>query len=170
MNILILGGNSQRHDKWTQELKKQLEIDKHEVRVQQYAHWKVENAEMDFEVELAALPENVKNFDDFIVLAKSAGTLLTTVGVARELFSPSSCLLLGFPVKAVIGDKEVARSLPLLPETIFLQNTADPYGDAEELQNYIEAREPERYALETDDKDDHDYVDFERIRALIAEL
>lgn len=140
-----------------------------EVRFLDYDHWEVNGAEMDLEHEIARAAELAKGFGEYVVVAKSMGAVLATLGNARGLLASKRCVFLGFPLQAVRElpqELEVARALTQLLPTAFVHNQNDPLGPAEAVQSFIQAHAPANYDFRTTPGDTHDYVDFGLIEQL----
>lgn len=167
MNAVILGGMSPRHRVWVQQLAEALQPSFAEVRVLEYEHWDRENVEMDVEREITRASQLVEGLSDYVLVAKSIGTVVGTLAHARGLLYPRRCVFMGFPLKVVETElPELAMPMLSLPPTIFLHNDHDPLGSAERVSEYIAAHAPRAYAFRTLPGSTHDYVDF----GLIAQL
>lgn len=167
MNALILGGESPRHHAWVRVVAEALEPHYDKVAFLDYHHWQADGAEIDLEYELNAAAKLAGTLGDYIVVAKSIGTVIAILANARGRIAPHSCVFLGFPLRVVAGVRpEVAAGLKSLPRTVFVQNEQDPLGSAAAIQAYVEANPPARYKLQELPGDTHDYTDFK----LIAQL
>ena len=170
MNALLLGGMSPRHKEWVRQVAEALRPHFEEVRFLDYDHWDVAGAEMDVERELARAAELAKDYGEYVVVAKSIGTVLTTLGIFRGQLKPARCVFLGFPYNTVLElpqVTELAKALPRLPYTVFVHNEHDPLGEADVVKQFILAHRPETYEFKIVlDDATHDYVDF----GLIARL
>lgn len=167
MNALIFGGMSPRHYDWVRQVSEVLKPHFDEVRLLDYAHWDKTEVEMDLEHEISEAQKLAEGLGDYIVVAKSIGTVVTTLAVKRGLLSPEYCVFMGFPLKAIESDvPEVESALPQLPPTHFLHNEQDPLGDADAVRGYLEAHAPEQYDLLVSPGNTHDYIDFKLITDL----
>ena len=170
MNALVLGGMSPRHKEWVQQVAEALQPHFDEVRFLDYDHWDITGAEMDVEHELARAADLAKDYGEYVVVAKSIGTVLTTLGNARGLLAPKRCVFLGFPYNAALELpqlNELAKALPSLPFITFVHNEHDPLGEADTVKQFMLKHRPETYEFKIVlDDATHDYVDF----ALIARL
>lgn len=170
MNALILGGMSPRHKEWVRQVAEVLQPHFEEVRFLDYDHWDVNGGEMDVEHELARAAELAKDFGEYVVVAKSIATVLTTLGNARGLLAPKRCVFLGFPLKVVHElpqVNELAKALPSLPFTTFVHNEHDPLGEADTVKEFILKHRPQTYEFKIVlDDATHDYVDLDLITQL----
>jgi len=164
MNVFILGGMSPRHYEWVRQLAEALQPHFDEIRLLDYRHWEQQGAEMDLEYEITQAAALAKDFGEYLVVAKSIGTVLATLATARGLLAPQRCVFMGFPLKVVTADlSEVANALLQLPPTTFLHNEHDPLGSAEAVKTYVGAHAPAIYDFQTLPGDTHDYIDFDLI-------
>lgn len=172
MNALILGGMSPRHKEWVRQVAEALQPHFEEVRFLDYDHWNVAGAEMDVEHELARTAGLAKDYGEYVIVAKSIATVLTTLGIARGQLNPKRCVFLGFPYKAVLELpqlNELARALPVLPYTVFVHNEHDPLGEADTVKEFILKHRPETYEFKIVlDAATHNYTDFDQIAKLAA--
>lgn len=167
MNALIFGGMSPRHKEWVRQVAENLEPHIDDVRLLDYRHWATPGVEMDLEYEIAQASKLAEGWNDYVVVAKSIGTVMTMLATARQLLSPAYCVFMGLPLNVIEADiPEVARAMPQLPPTHFIHNENDPLGSADSVKNYIEAHAPERYDLLVTPGDTHDYLDFKLITDL----
>lgn len=170
MNILILGGNSKHHYDWVRELAKALKSGKRKVVFLDYKHWQTDGSILiDDEINSAA--ELGDELGEYIVVAKSVGTIITALGVADGKLKPAGCLLLGMPL-TIIKEyyPDFADKLTSLPRTVYLQNAEDPYGSAEMLEEYLEDKSPADYHMVTVPGDTHDYVNYTSIGEIVNDL
>lgn len=137
-----------------------------EVRILDYRHWSDPDSEMDIEQEITRAAQLGTGSSDYIIVAKSVGTVVATLAIARNLLRPARCVFMGFPLKVVHELPEMATALGQLPPTIFLHNENDPLGSAEAVALYIKSNPPKEYSLQTLPGDTHDYLDFELLSRL----
>lgn len=162
MKVLILGGNSKRHYAWNRQIRDALEQHGHKVILHDYSHWESDAPIADIESEIAAVEMITKDVQDYAIVAKSIGTVIAALAASRGSLSPSRLLFLGVPYMGIAGEvAEFLPSLTSLPQTVFIQNQQDPYGNAEGLQELLNIHHPKTYELVVvPDNDTHDYIDF----------
>ncbi|HSX36687.1 MAG TPA: hypothetical protein VLG13_01000 [Patescibacteria group bacterium] len=162
MDALVLGGESQRHYDWVRQVADSLRPLMDKVVFLDYRHWKTGEG-INIEHEIARAAKLTEELDEFIVVAKSIGTVVTTLANARGLIDPARCVFLGFPLKAVQQlFPEVARALPELPPTSFVHNEHDPLGNATDVQAFVQANAPREFRFyPIEGNDSHTYIDFE---------
>lgn len=161
MKILILGGNSARHYDWIRTLGAFLEEHGHQVIVHDYQHWTTGAEIADIDEELSRLADFMADQDDYVVISKSIGTVITALGVARGILHPSRCVLMGIPYQGVAGrTPDFEQSLTQLPETVVIQNEHDPLGSAELVASRLAVVKNDTITLVATPGDTHDYLDF----------
>ena len=171
MNALLLPGMSPRHREWIRQLAEAIKPHFGEVRFLDYAHWDTPGAEMDLEREIHQAAELAKDLGEYVVIAKSIGTVLTTLGTARGMLAPQACVFLGFPLNVVhdlLEAGELAEALKQLPPTAFVHNQNDPLGTADEVRAYLAKNAPAKYEIIPTPGDTHDYVDFNQMIQLAS--
>lgn len=171
MNIVILGGKSKRHYEWIRELKEQLQGLAEEVVIHDYKHWLTYSARVDINEELRRIARTVSSKEPYIIVAKSLGTVLATIGTSKEILDPRACVFLGTPLSVIKEEfPHFQENYHALPRTIFVQNENDPLGSSQELGVFLEAGHPYDWELITLPGDTHDYTDFDVLYKLLAGL
>lgn len=169
MKVLILGGNSKRHHKWIRQLGAYAVSVGHEVILHDYRHWTTGDELADVEYELAQLGVLMEGEEDYAIIAKSIGTVITVLGTARGILAPAKCALLGVPYGGAAGATDgFDDCLRLLPSTTIVQNEHDPYGGADVVAGHIEAVQNPSISLIITPGDTHDYQDFSFIEGLLT--
>ena len=169
MKIVILGGNSQRHYDWIRKLGGYLETQGHQIILHDYEHWATGASTANIEGELARLAGRVADQDDYAVIGKSIGTVITALGVARGVLHPSRCVLMGIPYQGIAGaTPDFEQSLEQLPKTVILQNEHDPLGSAEMVSLRLGMVKNDTLTLVVTPGDTHDYIDFSLIAHQLA--
>ncbi len=169
MKVLILGGNSPRHYDWNRQLAAVLGKAGFEPIIHDYVHWQTGAPLADMEAEIASVSEQLKGERGYAIIAKSIGTVIATLAVARGELHPKKCVLLGVPHTGIAGDTaDFLPSLATLPRTLFVQNEHDPYGSAEGLDALLERSCPPAYELAVVfGNTTHDYLDFAQMIAYL---
>ncbi|MGB4762038.1 MAG: hypothetical protein WBP12_01615 [Candidatus Saccharimonas sp.] len=170
MTILLLGGNSLRHKQWIRDFGAALATHGHEVIMQDYRHWETSDGMADIDHEIAQATEAMQGKDEYAIIAKSIGTIIGAVAVARGLLHPSKVLMLGVPYKGIAGNTpEFAPALTTLPPTVFVQNEHDPYGDSTGLDTLLTNTHPHDYSVVVvPGNNTHDYTDFTQLEQYLA--
>lgn len=165
MNALILGGESPRHYDWVRQVASALQPHFETVVYLDYRHW-ASGGSSDIEYEVGQAEQLARDLGDYIIVAKSMGTVVASLGTARGKLHPLRCIFMGTPlglVDHVVGASEAAR---LLPPTVFIQNEHDPYGSAKDVQAFVASHGNEDATFTSVPGDTHNYVDFELITKL----
>lgn len=172
MNLLILGGNSQRNQPWAEEVAGSMKDSFEATRVQNYRHWLQPGTNVDFEYEFDVMVQTAATMQHFKVFAKSIGSLLTLKGLAEKQISPVSCLLVGLPLRIIPKlDDDVAGWLQKvdIPVTI-AQNQADPQGSYAAVKQYVDRIGNPHIQVTALDGDTHDYLDLAKLKSLVTQL
>lgn len=165
MNVLILGGNSKRHYEWVRSVGAFLEDTGHTAIIHDYKHWSSGEPIADIEHEISVLADKMSEVEDYAVVAKSIGTIISVLAVARGDLRPTMSVLLGIPYLGIASETpEFELSLPKLPKTIIIQNQNDPYGSADYVHDRLQAVPMQQVNfIALPNNDTHDYLDFDFI-------
>ncbi|MFA5132396.1 MAG: hypothetical protein WC444_03680 [Candidatus Paceibacterota bacterium] len=165
MKLIIVPGNSLMHKEWSLKAKEVLSEFFDEVHVLFYSHWETEGSVLDFDVELDKLVSLTKNIGEYMVFAKSAGSLLTMRGVHEGVIDPKKCFFLGvpfvwahknnFPVEYWVKN----FSIP----TRIIQQEFDRTCSALELEKFLKEYAISNYTMKVIPGEDHYYSDWEDI-------
>ena len=166
MNLVIVPGNSPTHREWAAKVKEELSPLFEQIFILNYAHWDSGEETINFDVELERLEKLTNKIDNYLVFAKSAGTLLSIRAVQENKIHPKKCILLGIPV-----DWARKRTIPFETwiidfslETLMIQQEFDRTGSAEDLETVLKDFHITNYSLQIIPGDDHDYSDWEDLR------
>ena len=171
MNALVLGGQSPRHQAWVRQVAEALQPHFSEVKYIDYRHWPEDN-DIDAEYELAQASALAGTFiGEYVIIAKSIGSVITVRGVARHELDPKRCVFLGLPLKVIRNAyQDVGPSLSALPPTVIVQNTHDPVGAFEQVDAFTAEYGNKQMAVVETPGDTHDYVDVALIARFAARL
>lgn len=170
MNLVLLPGNSKAaNEKWIKDVAESVKDSFDSTYIHTYQHWFL-GGSIDLENELKRLSESIKNLDDYVVFAKSAGAILTYMAVERDILHPKKCIFIGTAIA-------FAKSLSLSPEnlvqkfsipTLYIQKTADPAYSFNDLKSFLMDMKAKNYELIELPGSDHDYNDINKLRDLIV--
>lgn len=137
MKLFLLGGNSKSNKDWIREVHANLKTHYDEAEILYYDHWEMEdNDEIDLDLEMAKLVELVKDCDEYMIFAKSAGTLVTLKAIHQKKLNPRKIIFVGLPVnwgkEKGYEFEEWLKSLTH-PAT-FIQKKSDPQMSFMELK------------------------------------
>lgn len=169
MNIVFLGGNSARHEKWVHDMAGVLDKPFDVAVAHDYRHWKTGETWIDMDYELTQVVEKTQGFEPYVVFAKSIGTMLALRAMHEGRMRPHACVFLGFPLNAA-ADMNLPVEAWLTSVNVpvyFLHNEHDPYGSASELDATLPASF-DRSRITVLPGDTHDYMDTEIMADLLA--
>lgn len=165
MNTLILGGESPRHHEWVRNVAEAVQPHFDKVVYLDYRHW-ASGGNSDIEYEIGQASQLAQELGKYIIIAKSMGTVVASVGTARGNLHPERCMFMGMPLGLVERVTGASAAVYQLPPTVFIQNEHDPYSSAKQVQAFITSHGNKQASFVTVPGDTHDYVDF----ALIGRL
>lgn len=170
MDILILPGNSPHHREWSEQLKQNLEPLRMHTIVQQYQHWKTGREWASVDEELNTTIELTESLGEYVVLAKSIGSIIALKGTATGKIHPKGLLLMGIPLKDTALSKEVPLWLSQITQPIIvIQNSHDPLGSYDEVVMTLSATAPNLTVIEQPG-DTHDYTNTALMSACLTKL
>ena len=137
--VIVLGGNSKGNIAWVDSMGKQLKPH-FSVITHEYAHWKSGDTDIDFEFELTQLKQFIKynSLEEYSIVAKSAGLLLSLIGVQRKILTPVSVVGFGLPLEYATH-REIATEMLMSTTTrmLLVQGDKDPQGSAGKVRQII---------------------------------
>lgn len=166
MNLILLAGNSISNKEWIEEVEASLKPFFTKTEVHYYQHWSTGDELIDFEKELELLSEDAKDFGQYVIFAKSAGTLLTLKGVKEGKLQPVKCIFAGTAInwgreKNFSVDEWLENySIP----TLFIEKTNDPACSFEDLAKLLENKSVKNYSLKEITGSNHHYEDIELLK------
>ena len=125
---------------------------------------------INIDVEIEKLREEVKDSDDYIVCAKSAGTIVTICSVDMGILKPSKCVFVGMPLSLDDADsKEYIDKLQNFNvPTLVIQKTNDPIASFQTVSEVV--KNIPNIKLVEIEGDNHKYDDFELINKLAKDF
>lgn len=170
MDLLLFGGNSARNKDWINLVERKLSSEFTSANVCVYEHWKIGDEFINLEKELARLPSLTKNLGEYVIFAKSIGTILSMMAIQKGILNPKKCVYVGLPIRFVEQDKEIDLEKLILDNSapsLFIQNTADPTAPFMELENFIKDIPNTMNYLKELPGDTHNYDDLESMKDLV---
>jgi hypothetical protein len=177
MNTIILPGNSPSNEEWGDRLKAKLANFFNLTYLARYEHWRSGVSLIDLDRELERLyNKNEPGLEipppPYVIVAKSAGVLLSAKGVFLGHLNPIRCVFIGtaihwgesigWPVRQWFS----RWSIP----TLFIQNQRDPAISTKDLQRFITEIGGRQWLLEELVGDSHDYPDIQLLSNLIKDF
>jgi hypothetical protein len=176
MNIVLLGGNAVINKEWVEEIAKNVVDLFEKAIVQDFYHWQSGEEDIDPDREVKQLESITKDWKEYIVLAKSAGTLVTLKALYEKRISPRSLIFFGFPYawskeKGWDTDKYLED---LKIPVFFIQKSEDWAMRYDDLEPLVKEKVKSKYRLlkyhrDGEPDDIHHYADIKYIRSLLKE-
>jgi predicted alpha/beta-hydrolase family hydrolase len=170
VNVIYLSGESIRNKTWIYELQTQLSPLFNKTVVLEYSHWSTDSTDINLETELEKLASITQNNKDYIIIAKSIGSVLATEAISKKLAHPIKCIFLGVPVNVIEKyNYHFANYLESIQcPVLFIQNKNDPTGKCDQLVDLLNsANIPNlQYNVLELPGDKHDYVDYQTLYQL----
>ncbi len=166
MNLILIPGNSPSHKEWIDTVRLELAPLFEETRVLYYSHWETGEPILNFDTELAKVTTLAENFGEYMIFAKSAGTLLTTRGARENKLHPVACLFTGVPVTWAYQNAFPVEewlqdfSIP----TTYIHQTFDRTCSIVELKEAIKKCNISNETMVEVEGNDHQYNDFDLLR------
>lgn len=170
MNLLALGGESLRNQEWIHQVGEEFKPLFDRVVVQDYAHWASGAPGIDVDRELDVAAQTAHDLGDYVIFAKSAGSVLSLKGIAEGRLRPRACLFAGLPL-GMIRVLETGDWWKFSMPVALVQNTGDPVSPYREVEAYLRERLPAgSYKLVELPGDTHHYGDLSKLESLTTEL
>lgn len=177
--LYLLPGNDATNLEWITQISQKVGVGFDVVEIQEYEHWNTGGSIIDWTVEFNNLQKRFAEpnpGEELVVLGKSAGTLMTLLGILNDVFIPSKIIMCGIPIQ--FGEDQelpVEEMFNTLKEKIeehsiklmIVQQELDRVGNAKELEIYLKKigflNESTQKSIEfiTIEGSDHSYTNFE---------
>ncbi len=171
MNLILLGGNSIDNKKWIEDVETCLKPLFQSTTVISYDHWQTGEWMINLDKEKEKLAQTAKNFGEYIIFAKSAGSLVTVKAIFEKSISPQKCIFAGIPLNwARKSNFDVNTwykdySIP----TLAIQHTNDPLASSKELSEFL-SQLTKTVKVEELPGDTHDYDELDTIKKLVSDF
>ncbi len=172
MNALLLSGNSLRNKDWIHQLDSQVAPLFGKTLVHEYLHWQTGQPLIDLDAELKLLEPNLPELGEYVIIAKSAGSVLALKGINQRLLSPAKCFFMGLPLAYIneqilpAGQWLAACQMPVM----IIQNSFDPVGSYQAAKDYLLESAASQCQLIEVAGDSHDYEDYPCLKQLLADF
>jgi len=168
MHLIILPGNSKEYnEQWLYDSEEAYKDMFESTTTHVYESWKTGEEIADVQVEADKLAEETKKLDgEYMILAKSIGTITTVTAVGQGKIAPKKCVFVGCPWGSFAnrkGDFEELISKYKVP-TLFVQQTDDMFFKYTELEKVIEEYKIENYNLIEIEGNNHAYDNYDEIK------
>lgn len=170
MNALFLSGESLYNKAWIEQVADKLQPLFDKTIVYNYRHWE-QGGPIDFNYELPRVIEETGKLSPYVIFAKSAGSVLSMLGIARGALDPEYCFFVGVPLPLAkrTEDSLAAWAHNYHKASLFIQNEHDPLTSASELGEYLQRIKLQLYELVTLPGDSHNYPDMTKFHQLVED-
>lgn len=164
--LIILPGNSIKNKAWGEACRDHFGTWFGAVYLQYYSHWEKGTNEIDFEEELQKLQKEVLPSEadtEFIVFAKSVGSLITLIAVQGGIVTPTQCVFFGMPLDLAaegLFKNDWSSLSDFSVSSIAFHNDHDPTANCEFTKNKLEEVSSSIQLIHVQG-DDHVYAPFE---------
>ena len=164
-NIIILGGNSKNNIKWINDINNLFSSDYQTYNIY-YDNW-YNNKSINLDDELNKVIEIEKSLDNYNIICKSIGILITLNGILNNKLNPSHIFLLGIPLRFCkennIDIINMIESVLDKTKVTIIQQKYDPLGFSSEIKKLID----NKINLFEIEGNNHHYEEFIEIKKII---
>jgi hypothetical protein len=160
MKLLLLAGNSKSNKEWIEEVHTNLQNLFDESEILYYSHWVSEEPkDIDLDLEIEKLSKLTEDKEDYMIFAKSAGSLLLLKAIHQNRINPNKVFIVGLPANwGKEKGYEFEKWLESLNHTpTFIQKTYDPQMSYEDISNFLQSYENLNHELVEIEGDTHHY-------------
>lgn len=163
--IVVLGGNNNCNIKWLEKMRLIYQKD-YEISLLYYDNW-VDNSNINFDIELKKLKELVNDFDEYFIVAKSAGAVLALIGIDMGIINPKGLVVMGVPLEFAKVKKidlgYLLTSSAEKSEILVIQQKYDPIGKACDVRKILS----DKIKFEVINGCHHTYAKYEDIKNIV---
>lgn len=173
MKLILFSGNSYTHKEWIEQVESFLRDLFDSTYIQYYKHWEDKSPVIYLDHELEVLKTAVNPSEpEYVVFAKSAGTLLALSAINKGIFKPKKCIFVGLPVVwgRTNGFNVDSWIQNYSINTLFIQKTLDPAMHFSDLKDYLQEKKVVNPNLVELPGDDHYYGDLALLKAKTADF
>lgn len=138
--VIIIGGNSSKNNAWVQRAAK-IYTPTYDVIPFSFSHWETDQTDIDFKWELQKLVKIVAAYDEYFIVAKSAGALLALMGIHEKVIKPAALIVMGLPLNyAAYRDMDIANlyeNVTTRCPSLIIQQAQDPEGSAADVKSLL---------------------------------
>lgn len=166
-HLLILGGNSKNNISWLNKFKNEFK-ENYEVNEIFYEHWN-NNGEIDFDKELKKIESIVYNIENYYIISKSIGSVISIIGMSKKIINPKKIIILGYPLNLLKNDdltiNSLLKDISKETEILIIQQENDPLGKYDDVVN-----EFGNINVINISGNDHSYDNIDAIKTLIEKF
>ena len=176
MHAIILPGSSKEYnERWLYDSEKAYKDLFDGTTTMTYEWWEEGSEDkanqIDPEVEkLSKIAEKVDG--DYVIIAKSVGTLITVKAVSDGKISPKKCVFMGSPwgdFAEKQGSFENSLEKFTIP-TLFIQQTNDMFFRYQELEEVVNGSKVTDYKMVEVPGEDHSYTNYDEIKGWVKDF
>lgn len=174
--LIVLPGNSPQNEAWGDVAVGHTHVWFEHVHAQAYDHWETSEQWIDMERELTKLGETVAAAPtdaEFVIFAKSVGSILTFEAVHRGIIAPVRCAFFGIPFD-MAAERYFAADWSAVDTfsvpSVAFHNRNDPTADHDITGKTIEQHAAGVIMFVSTDGDDHAYFDFATYEPYLTQL
>ena len=142
------------------------------TKILYYNHWESGQDSIDFAKEYAKLSAFVEGVGDYVIFAKSIGSVLVARGIYEGILHPQKCIFVG--PAWLVGERNIPEfktwienfSLP----SLFITKTTDPVAPAAELTDLLAHAHVQNFQFVEIPGDNHKYEDLEKLQSLVTDF
>lgn len=169
MKIVLLGGNSPTNISWLEGMEAELKKEYGDVFSHRYIHWDTGAALIDLDKELDSLQKELENTEQYVIIAKSAGVLLTLKGVHECKLTPADCVFMG---TAILWGREKGFGVDVWLKgysvpTLFVHKSGDPAIAPSALEVLLKESGCQNYKLYVITGNEHEYSEYQTLAQAI---
>ncbi|MBI4099850.1 hypothetical protein HY440_02480 [Candidatus Microgenomates bacterium] len=170
MNLLLLSGESLSNKAWIEMVDQTLKPLFTNTRVLSYDHWETGEERINFEKEYAKLTSSVADLGEYVIFAKSIGSVLVAKGIAEKKLAPVKCVFVG--AAWLVGERDFPGFMTWIGgfsiPTLFITKTADPVAPADKLRDLLTRSHVQNYEFVEIPGDNHKYEDLEGLKTQVT--
>jgi len=173
MHLIILPGNSKQYNEQGLYDSARHFGDLFEsVTLHVYEHWKTGTGEemADTKLEAEKLEKEASALNgDYVIYAKSIGTITTIRAHVENGVSPKKCVFVGSPFENA-GEELIGLATQFKIPTLFIQQTDDMFFKHADLEKFLNEHWTGEYKLIEIPGGNHAYDNYEDVKAWISEF
>ena len=170
MQYIVLPGFSLRNKEWAYELQTEMQPRGYNFQVFEWYHWQTDNsADFSVENEVKRLRE-VVDIDDFTIVAKSIGTLITCAFITLESRYAEQYVFFGIPIHDITRQYErkfFESAGPYLSNLTVIQNEFDNHGSYTEVEQFLAEYAIAANMIKTAGSD-HNYPYYDQLQEVLG--
>jgi len=168
--IFYLGGRSKKNMNWIENVAKTFSIFFPKFEIIYYDSWIDESKNIDLDVETNKLSKFLEKENQFIIFAKSLGTIISLKALENINQKPIFCIFLGVPLNLLnemnINSKYYFKNIDF--KTVVVQDSEDPFASYEEMSNFLKEINNQNIRLLKENGEGHEYLNFENYKDIIS--